>query len=69
MQRHDELLDLARYFADEKRQGGRSGEVRLDYEGVSEHVNTACHCHPEYEWINRGSLDEFREWVGKRQTT
>jgi len=67
LQRHDQLLDLAKQFANETRAGGRSGEVRIDYEGVSEHVNTACHCHPEYEWVLRGSMEEFQQWMDKQE--
>lgn len=69
LKRYDDLDTLARYFAEERRQGGRSGEVRVSSSGVDEHVNTACHCHPEYEWVERGSLEEFKAWIDKRNAS
>lgn len=66
MKRYEDLMDLAKTFANERHKVGRRGEVRIGQDGIEEHVNTACHCHPEYEWITRGSLEEFYEWIDKR---
>ena len=64
LQRHDQLLDLARDFARHIEPNGRHGEVRVEMDGsVEEHINTACHCHPEYKWVERGSAERFKEWL------
>ena len=63
LRRHDQLQDLAHSFVREKDYPGRTGEVRIDSEGISENVNTACNCHPEYEWVARASLEEFAKWA------
>ena len=65
---YNELHELARQFADEKRKGMRTGPVRFDDCGnIEMKVNTACHCHPEYEWVSIGDSEEFAEWLDKNQ--
>lgn len=69
LQRYEQLLDLAENFARERRNGGRSGsEIRINYNynEITWEVNTACHCHPEYERVSVGTVDEFIEWINKK---
>jgi hypothetical protein len=66
--RHQELIDLAEEFVRFKDPTARRGNVRINGGLVEEYVNTVCHCHPEYEWIARGSVEEFSEWMSKRES-
>lgn len=66
LNRYEQLKDLAERFADEKRKGMRQGPIRFDGELIEMEVNTACHCHPEYEWIPVGNLIELCEWADKQ---
>ena len=67
LRRADQLNDLARDFARDIEPNGRHGEVRVTDNGqVEEHINTACHCHPEYEWVERGTVEQFTEWLAKQ---
>jgi len=60
---YEPLKDLANQFGDEKRKGMRTGPIRFDGELIEMEVNTACHCHPEYEWVPIGTLEELCEWL------
>lgn len=41
--------------------------LRFDeYGNIEEYVNTACHCHPEYEWKECATAQEFGEWLDKK---
>lgn len=64
--RYEKLEELAHQFSREKHPNGRHGPIRISNEGIEEEINTACHCHPEYEWINVASLQEFGEWLDKQ---
>ncbi len=66
IRRHEQLTDLADSYVRHLDAGGRSGEVRISNGAIEEHVNTACHCHPEYEWVHRASLEDFAAWVATR---
>jgi hypothetical protein len=68
LSRYEQLKDEAKRFADEKRQGMRKGPIRFDDELIEMEVNTACHCHPEYEWVPIGSLMELCEWLDKQSS-
>lgn len=67
LDRYEQLKSSAKQFADEKRKGMRTGPVRFDGELIEMKVNTACHCHPEYEWIPIGSVEELCEWLDKKE--
>lgn len=48
---------------------GRHGTVRItDYGTIEEEINTACHCHPEYEWVPRGSVKELVDWINQQNS-
>lgn len=69
LQRNHQLLDLAKDFAREKKDGGRGGsDIQIEYYNneITWEVNTACHCHPEYERIVIGTVDEFIKWLNKK---
>lgn len=60
---HEKLIDLARQFIDEKQPVRRTGDIRIENGWIEEYVNTACHCHPEYEWVERETIELFEEWL------
>jgi hypothetical protein len=65
--RYHNLLDLVRTFVRETNPY-QYGPYRFDEVGNIEcEVNTACHCHPEYEWRVIKTKDEFSEWLNKQQ--
>ena len=67
LRQKDEIENLAQQFAYEKRQGMRTGPIRFDDNGnIEMEVNTACHCHPEYEWTDIATKEEFCEWLDKQ---
>jgi hypothetical protein len=66
LQRHEDLLSQVESFVREKHPNTRRGEIRINYGTIEENVNTACHCHPEYEWVERATVDEFTQWLGKQ---
>jgi hypothetical protein len=68
LQRHENLVYEVERFVQQKHPNTRRGEVRISNGVIEEHVNTACHCHPEYEWVERATLDEFTEWLDKQTT-
>ena len=42
-------------------------DIRFDECGnIEGEVNTACHCHPEYEWQIISTAEQFAEWLDKR---
>ncbi len=45
--------------------------ARINYETstVQREENTACNCHPEYEWTDCATIQEFVEWCEKQQVT
>lgn len=57
------LQERAWYYVRAKFPNQRSGEVRIEDGRIQEEINTACHCHPEYEWQDRGSLEDLAEWL------
>lgn len=65
IQRYNELVDLGEEFDRFKRPSARRGPIRFSNDRVETEINTACHCHPEYEWVGVGSLEEFGEWLDK----
>ncbi len=68
LQRHEELLELARDYIDsgvEKHQ--RQGDIRFLYGNIiEEYINTSCHCHPVFEWVDRGSVEDFIKWIEEK---
>ena len=66
IKRHEELMSLVEYYIQETNSSGRRGDVRIYCDNIEEYVNTSCHCHPEYEWVDRGSVSTFCEWLNKR---
>lgn len=57
------LLEYVGNYIQEKYPKGRRGDCRIEYGRIEEYVNTSCHCHPEYQWEDRGSVEEFSEWI------
>lgn len=57
------ITELATSFVRSQNNPGRSGPVRIDNGRIEEEINTACHCHPEYEWVDRGSVEDFSKWM------
>jgi len=45
--------------------------ARINFEThtIEQEVNTACNCHPEYEWQEVSGFQEFLEWYEKQQVT
>ena len=70
LQRHESLLDMARNFIDDNAPGHqRTGAIRFLYGNrIEEYVNASCRCHPEFEWVDRGSVEEFIKWIEKKNT-
>lgn len=66
LQRHENLIYEVEHFVREKHPNTRRGEVRISNGVIEENVNTACHCHPEYEWVERATVDEFTGWLAKQ---
>lgn len=65
--RYHQLKDMADTFMKEKKHGSYWHDVRLDEWGnIEEWVNTACNCHPEYEWAQCATAQEFGEWLDKK---
>lgn len=66
LRRYDQLNDLALQFAKEVEPYGQFRTIRIESNGqVEEEVNTACNCHPEYEWVPRGTPEQFSAWLEK----
>lgn len=63
LDKHEKLIEDIEYYLREKFPKERSGDVRIEYGRIEEHINTSCHCHPEYEWVDRGELEDFVKWV------
>jgi hypothetical protein len=59
----EELEELACRYVHNKFTEGRSGDVRVKDGRIEEELNTACHCHPEYRWTDRGSLEDLANWL------
>jgi hypothetical protein len=67
LRRYDEAIEVAKLFVEQKYAGYRRGDIRIDSYGcVEEYVNSSCNCHPEYEWIQRGTAEEFKIWLQSR---
>lgn len=63
---YNELLELARQFSRDEKEWDRT--IRFDEFGnIEQYVNTACHCHPEYEWKQLATVNEFYQWLEKKQ--
>lgn len=45
-------------------------DARINYETftIEKKVNTACNCHPEYEWQYHATIGDFLEWYEKLVT-
>lgn len=67
LQRHENLIDTAKRFADYKiPHGHRHGnDLRFVDDSIEWEVNTSCHCHPTYERQVVGTIKEFLEWCSK----
>jgi hypothetical protein len=58
--RYNELLAYAQQAVD-------GYEVRFDDSGnIEEYVNTACHCHPEYQWQHAMTKEKFLEFLKEK---
>lgn len=50
-----------------KRYGVRPTRINIETGHIEKEVNTACHCHPEYEWRSVASFETFIAWVINKQ--
>jgi len=66
LDKHERLLELAYEWSCEKFPKDRHGDMRFEYGNIHEYINTSCHCHPEMCWETRGTVDEFYEWLKKK---
>jgi hypothetical protein len=51
---HERLLEIVDNYVCEK---------------YPKYVNTSCHCHPEYQWEDRGTVEDFCEWIKNKDYT
>lgn len=63
---YENLVELADRYVEEAYPNTRRGAIKFEYGYVYEYVNTSCHCHPEMEWSQRGSVEDFSAWVQKK---
>lgn len=64
--RYNQLQDEVYQFV-KSRNTARWCESRISDSGdIEVNVNTSCHCHPEYEWRQEATKEEFLEWLSKR---
>jgi hypothetical protein len=69
LERHEQIMNLVEQFAKSKTTKTFCGDIRIQYgSSIEEYRNTACHCHPEYQWQQIGSMEEFYEWLKKQQS-
>ena len=62
-----ELTELAEQFV-KSRHPTNDDEVRInEYGSIETWSNTACHCHPEYEWVHVAGQPEFLAWLKKKK--
>lgn len=68
IQNYGELMQKAESFVSQK-ENSRWPTVRINYDNltIEQEVNTSCHCHPEYEWVEVVTVKEFTEWCEKQQ--
>ncbi len=64
--KYDKMLELVDYYLIDKYPKERRGETRIKYGRIEEYVNFSCHCHPEYDWSDRGSVEDFIEWISTK---
>ena len=64
--KYETLLETVDDYIREKYPNTRRGDSRIRGNEIQEYVNTACHCHPEYEWEYRGSVEDFSEWINSK---
>lgn len=63
---YERLLEYAEEYC--KTFPGRHGSVRITtYGTIEEKINTSCHCHPTYEYVERGNVQELVEWINNKQ--
>lgn len=68
LRRTEELISLLDDYVREMFPNTRRGDVRIQNGMIEERVNTSCHCHPEYDWVDRSTVDAFYEWLDKRNS-
>lgn len=62
--KYNDLVSLANKFAIETGKIRKYESIRLDeYGNIEAEVNTACNCHPEYEWSVIATREEFLNWL------
>jgi hypothetical protein len=69
----NELHGLAQKFVNDglnpERYGWEPARINYDDFCIDHKVNTACNCHPEYEWQTFASIEQFVEWLDKQDLT
>lgn len=63
---YDTLLEHIDDYVRECFPDKRRGDVRIYYGYIEEYVNISCHCHPEYDWDDRGSVEDFIKWINTK---
>jgi hypothetical protein len=69
LDKHERLLEIADDYVAAKYPNTRRGDIKFEYGGIYEYVNGSCHCHPEYEWQERGSVDDLYDWMKTKDYT
>lgn len=69
---HENIIELLTKFNELQEQVSKfESGARINYETftIQHEENTACNCHPEYEWVDFATIDQFLEWHEKQQVT
>ena len=63
------LNELANEFITATNKGSRYSYAKINCEQhvIEQEVNTACNCHPEYEWQACGTIEELVEWINNNK--
>jgi hypothetical protein len=69
LRRNYELMDNVDSFIRSKTPRNERYHVdcKIENDKIMKRVNTACHCHPEYEWVEVGTTDEFVQWLTNQE--
>lgn len=64
-----ELDALASEFVkDITKYGGAPTRINSENGNIEHEINTACNCHPEYNWEVVANFESFIDWVIEKQT-
>jgi len=54
---------------DPKKYSWDRARINSDNFMIEREENTACNCHPEYDWVEYSTIEVFLEWYEKQQLT